>query len=139
MPSLTRSAPLGPFDVESSASVFRRFLLRVAVVVGLASSLLVWKIGPILGCLVFVVCFAMLTAAASLRQQRGHQALRAGLATARVSVKVVAAVAVADIAGIAGVLVVVLCVALSDDARALVARQARVAARRLHGTPAPRS
>lgn len=133
MPSLTRSAPLSPFDVESSASVFRRFLLRVAVLGGVASSLLTWNIGPILVCLVFVVGFAMLIAAVSLRQQRRFHALRVGLATARVTVKAVAAVAVVDLAGVPGVLLVALCVALSDPARVAIARHARTAVRRLHG------
>ena len=133
MPSLTQSAPLGPFDVESSASVFRRLLLRVAVVLGLASSLLVWSLLPMLGCLVFIVSFAMLTVAASLRNHRGPQALRAGLATARVSVKVIAAVAIVDLSGFTGVLLVAFCVALSDEARAFLARHARQAVRRLHG------
>jgi hypothetical protein len=138
MPSLTRSAPLGPFDVESSASVFRRLLLRLAVALGLASSLLVWSLLPMLGCLVFIVSFAMLTTAASLRDQRGPQALRAGLATARVSVKVIAAVAIVDLAGFTGVLLVAFCVALSDEARAFLARHARRAVRRLHGEHARR-
>jgi hypothetical protein len=137
MSSLTQSAPLGPFDVESSASVFRRFLLRVAVLLGLASSTLVWSLLPIVGCLVFVVAFAMLTTAASLRQQRGVLALRAGLATARVSVHAIAAVAIVDLAGFTGVLLVTTCVALSDNARAVIARQARRAMRQLHGRRVP--
>jgi hypothetical protein len=133
MPSVTQSAPLSPFDVESTASVFRRLLLRFAVVAGLASSILVWSPAPLAGCLVFVVAFAMLTTAASLRHQRGAQAARAGLTTARVSVNVVAAVAVVDLAGITGVLLVATCVALADGARAWIARHGRLVVRRLHG------
>ena len=129
--------------------MFRRLLLRFAVVTGLASSILVWSPAPLAGCLVFVVAFAMLTTAASLRHQRGAQAARAGLTTARVSVNVVAAVAVVDLAGITGVLLVATCVALSDGARAWIApprparrpapaRRARVALSRAPATrPAP--
>lgn len=133
MPSLTQSAPLSPFDVESSASVFRRLMLRVAVLAGLASTVLVWSIAPILVCFAFVVAFAMLTAAASLRHQRGHQAVRAGLATARISLKVIAAVAVVDLAGLTGVLLVATCVALSDGAREALAHGSRRALARVHG------
>jgi hypothetical protein len=133
MPSLTQSAPLSPFDVESSASVFRRLLLRLGLVLGLVSSILVWSLAPILGCLVFVVAFAMLTTAASLRHQRGAQAVRAGLATARISINVIAAVAVVDLAGFTGVLLVASAVALSDGARAGIGRWSRRAVQRLHG------
>jgi hypothetical protein len=64
--------------------------------------------------------------------------VRAGFTTARVSVNVVAAVAVVDLAGITGVLLVATCVALSDAARAWIARRGRLVARRLHGERVPR-
>jgi hypothetical protein len=130
---MTQSAPLSPFDVESTASVFRRLLLRLGVVAGLASSILVWSPAPLVGCFVFVVAFSMLATAATLRQQRGAQAVRTGFTTARVSVNVIAALAVVDLAGITGVLLVATCVALSDGARAWLARHGRLVVRRVHG------
>jgi hypothetical protein len=138
MPSLTRTEPLDPFEVESSARIFRRLLLRLAVLIGLASSLLIWRIVPILICVAFIVAFGTLTAAASRSHQRGRHAVRAGLFAARLSLRLIAAVAVVELAGFTGVLLVAMCLALSDEARAGIARGARRAAQHLRGTPVRR-
>ena len=138
MPSLTRSEPLDPFETESSARIFRRLLLRLAVLAGLASSLLIWRIVPILICMAFVVAFATLTAAASRSHQRARHAVRAGFFATRLSLRVIAAVAVVELAGFTGVLLVAMCVLLSDEARAGLALGARRAVRHLRGTPVRR-
>jgi hypothetical protein len=131
MPSLTRSEPLDPFEIESSSRIFRRLLLRLAVLVGLASSLLIWRVVPILICIAFVVAFATLTAAASRSHHRGRHALRAGLFATRLSVCAIAALAVVSLAGLTGVLLVAVCVVLSDEARAGIALGARHVVRHL--------
>lgn len=138
MPSLTRSEPLDPFETESSSRIFRRLLLRLAVLAGLASSLLIWRIGPILICMAFVVAFATLTAAASRSHERARHAVRAGLFATRLSLRVVAAVAVVELAGLTGVLLVAVCVLLSDEARAGITDGARRAVRHLRATPVRR-
>lgn len=132
MSSLTRSAPLSPFEAESAARIFCRFMLRLAVLAGLACSLLVWSVGPIVVAVCFVVVVAMLTAMASLRHARGAHALRAGLVTARVSVQVLAALAVVDLAGFPGVLAVVVCLGLSESVRGLTGRLGRRALQRVY-------
>ncbi len=120
MSSLTDRVPLGPFDVESSDSVFRRLLLRAAVLLGLGCAVLVWSVVAIVVSVGFVVAVAMLTTLATLRQDadRGRQAtIRVGWLTGKITLTVVAAVAVADLAGLSGVLLVAVCALLADGVR----------------------
>lgn len=135
MSSLAQFAPHSPLDGESTPSVFRRLMLRFAVAAGLASSMLVWNIGPVLTTVAFVVVAAMLTAVVWLGRARGVHPVRAGIAAGRVSAQVVAAVAVIDLAGLSGVMLVGVCLLLSDWLRDHAVRLARLGMDQLHADP----
>lgn len=110
-----------PTDVGSAAEtepverIFRRMLLRLALVCGIGVAALAWNAGSVVALLTLVPALAVSAGATALRV--GEHFRPAAVSTVRFCVGFIGVAAVVTLAGVAGLLLAGLCLALSDTVR----------------------
>ena len=109
------------FGVEPTARIFRRLLLRLATLGGIATGFLAWPLDTMLGALLAVPLLALCAGLGTAIVETRTAGIRAGLLTAQLVLGVVVVAAVMTEAGFAGFLLVLICRGLSDPLRAATA------------------
>ena len=123
----TPAVPAPAPQAEPAARIFRRTLLRIALVCGVGVAALAWSVPSVLSLLVLVPPLAIAIAATAARA--GQQFQEAALMTVRVCLACIAVAGVISLAGLAGILLAGLCLGISDTFRSQ-ARRVLIEARR---------